>query len=286
MQSAEKYKKKGLTPRTPPEIRGRFYRHQAEQLEQMILDHIAQRARAFVVAGATLHPQRLGRGDLHMVDITRVPEGLENRVRETQHHDVLRGFFPEEMVDPVGVGFGEGRAHDPVQFPRRSEVSSEWFFDDDARPPASWRLMQTRGLQMLKDRFELIRCDRQIEETVSARPAFLLDLPQALTEGSITLGVSKFALVIGNRFGEAIPQFVAHILSRMFARRFSQLSTKGLIRLLAPGHPDNGYFRRQFPIGRDVIKRGNELAMRQITRCSEDDDRARLRHAPRHDPFP
>ena len=59
----------------------------------------------FVIAAARLHAERFGGGDLDMIDVAAIPERLEDRVRETQHHDVLRGLFAEEMIDPVGVIF-------------------------------------------------------------------------------------------------------------------------------------------------------------------------------------
>ena len=50
----------------------------------MILHHVAQSACAFVKAGASFNAQHFRRCDLHLVDVVRVPEWRENRVRESQ----------------------------------------------------------------------------------------------------------------------------------------------------------------------------------------------------------
>ena len=43
----------------------------------MILHHVTQGARGFVVTGATFHAECFCRRNLHMVDVVRVPEGRE-----------------------------------------------------------------------------------------------------------------------------------------------------------------------------------------------------------------
>ena len=84
----------------------------------MILHHIAQSACAFVEAGASLDPERFRRSDLHLVDVMGVPEGRENRVREPQYQNVLRGFLAEEMIDAVSLLFRKGIADDAVELAR------------------------------------------------------------------------------------------------------------------------------------------------------------------------
>ena len=49
-----------------------------------------------------------------MIDIARVPKRFENRVGETQHQDVLRGLFAQEVVDPIGLTLLEGFANDAI----------------------------------------------------------------------------------------------------------------------------------------------------------------------------
>src|SRR6266571_1044876 len=116
------------------EIGWSFHRHQSKQLEQMTLHHVAQCPGLFIIAGPRFHPERFRRRDLEMIDVARVPERLENRVRESQHQNVLRGLFAEKMVDAVGLTFIERVVDDAIQLARRGKIGAERFFDDDARP--------------------------------------------------------------------------------------------------------------------------------------------------------
>ena len=80
----------------------------------MILDHVAQRTGRLVVARAIFDAERLAGENLDVIDVAAVPDRLEDRVGETQHHDVLRGLLAEEVVDAVDGGLFEGVRHDGV----------------------------------------------------------------------------------------------------------------------------------------------------------------------------
>ena len=71
----------------------------------MVLDHVAQRADAVVVAGTTLDAERLGHRDLDLVDVVGAQHRLDEPVREPEHEDVLHGLLAEEMVDAEDLVF-------------------------------------------------------------------------------------------------------------------------------------------------------------------------------------
>ena len=108
----------------------------------MVLHHVAQSARAFIITRASLDPERFRRGDLDMIDVAGIPERLENGVREPENENVLRGFLPEKMIDPIGLLLGKCVAHDPIQLARGGEIGAERFFDNDPRPASFARLVQ------------------------------------------------------------------------------------------------------------------------------------------------
>ena len=155
------------------EVRRRLHRHKTEKLQQMILHHIAQRTCAFVISGASPYAERLRRGDLHLIDIVRVPKGREDRVGEAQDKNVLRGFFPEKVVDPVGLFFAEGIVDDAIEFAGRGEIGAERLFDDYSRPASLQRLVQASGFEVLKNRLELIGSSGEIKSRLPRVPRFL-----------------------------------------------------------------------------------------------------------------
>ena len=118
------------------EVGRRLHAHEGQELDQMVLHHVAQRAAGLVVTRAPLDAERFAGGDLDVVDVAVVPDRLEDGIGEAQDHDVLRGFLAQEMVDAEGCRFVEGRADDLVELAGAGEVRAEGLFHDDARPAA------------------------------------------------------------------------------------------------------------------------------------------------------
>src|SRR6266446_7539003 len=116
------------------QVHRRLHCDKTKKLEQMVLHHVAQGAGALVKTGATFNSQSFGGRDLDVIDVMRIPKRRENRVRESQDQNVLRGFFSQKMIDSVSLLFGKGIADDAVKFSRRSEIRAEGFFNDDAGP--------------------------------------------------------------------------------------------------------------------------------------------------------
>jgi hypothetical protein len=67
----------------------------------VVLQHVAQRAGVVVVIAAAFHADGLADGDLHLLDVARVPQRLEQRVAEAQREQVLHAFLAEVVVDAV-----------------------------------------------------------------------------------------------------------------------------------------------------------------------------------------
>jgi hypothetical protein len=55
----------------------RFHRHDAQQLQQVILHHVAQRAGLVIERAASLDAELLGHRDLHVTDAAAAPQRLE-----------------------------------------------------------------------------------------------------------------------------------------------------------------------------------------------------------------
>ena len=87
---------------------GRLHRHQAEKLQHVVLHHVAQGARALVVAAPGADTDRFRHGDLDVIHVAIVPDGLEDAVAEPHQHDVLHRLLAQVMVDPVDLALGKG----------------------------------------------------------------------------------------------------------------------------------------------------------------------------------
>jgi hypothetical protein len=71
----------------------------------MVLNHIAQCSRFFVIAPARAYTELFAYGQLDVVDRLAAPELLEDRVRKAEHQDVLHRFLPQVVVDSKDLFF-------------------------------------------------------------------------------------------------------------------------------------------------------------------------------------
>ena len=71
----------------------------------MILDHVSHCACFFIVAAAAFDAERLGDGDLHVIDVRAVPQRLQQNVGEAQRHEILHRFLAEIVVDAEDIAF-------------------------------------------------------------------------------------------------------------------------------------------------------------------------------------
>jgi hypothetical protein len=111
-----------------------LHRGQREQLEQVVLDDVAGGADAVVVPGAAADADVLGHGDLHVVDVVGVPDGLEHLVGETQGQQVLDRLLAQVVVDAEHRVGGEDLLDDGVEFLGRRQVVAERLLDDHPPP--------------------------------------------------------------------------------------------------------------------------------------------------------
>jgi hypothetical protein len=114
--------------------RRRFHRDKRHQLQEMVLEHVTEAPRFFVVAAAVLDAQRFGRGYLNMVDVLTVPDRLDDRIGKPEREDVLDGVLSEIVINPKDLLFIQGALDGVAEITGAAEVAAEWLFDHDARP--------------------------------------------------------------------------------------------------------------------------------------------------------
>src|SRR5690606_9942222 len=115
------------------ETHGRLHSDQAEQLQQVVLHHIAQRACFVVIPSAVFHTELFGHRDLYMLNVVPVPEGFEHGVREPEGEKVLYRLLSEVVIDAIDLVFRKDAAQQLIQRACRFEVVTERFLYHDAR---------------------------------------------------------------------------------------------------------------------------------------------------------
>ena len=111
-----------------------FHRHQREQLREVVLHHVAERAGGVVIAGPRADAERFGDRDLDTLDALAVPRRLDEAVAEAQDQQVLNRFLPEIVIDPVDLLLLEVAMDQLVELLRRAQIPAEGFFNHQARP--------------------------------------------------------------------------------------------------------------------------------------------------------
>ena len=116
-------------------LRGGLHGRERHQLQQVVLEHVAQHADRVVVRRPMADGQVLGGRDLHVVDVVAVPDRLEDAVGESQHQHVLHRLLAQVVVDAIDLVLGKDVVHLAVEFAGAGQIGAEGFFDDDpARP--------------------------------------------------------------------------------------------------------------------------------------------------------
>jgi hypothetical protein len=103
----------------------------------MILHHIAYHPGLVVVSSACANAFVLRGGDLHMVDIVVIPDGLKTRIGKAEDEHVLHRFFPEVVINPVELLLADHLKELTIQGACRGFIISKRLFDDQPPPAAT-----------------------------------------------------------------------------------------------------------------------------------------------------
>src|SRR5579872_4585174 len=103
----------------------RFHREQCNDLQYMVLHHIADYTHLFVETAPAFYTQSFGHCDLYTLDVVAVPYRFQKRVRKAEVEQILDRFFAKVMIDPENRRFGEGLAKRSVEFLRGRKVAAK-----------------------------------------------------------------------------------------------------------------------------------------------------------------
>ena len=244
----------------------------------MVLQHVAGGAAAVVVAAAGADAELLGDGDLHVVDVPAVPEGLENRVGETQDEEILDGLLAEVVVDAEDLGFAEIPGGDGVEVDGGVEVLAEGLLDDDlalevGAEPAGGEA----GLaEVLEDGLEDGRRGRDVEDQLQGAARFLLGGGDLLLERGEGGRVVVAAGLVGRVLLDALPDLGAEIAAGELLDVGGRLGPELRIGDRLAPEPDQVEVGGEQAVHGEVVERREQLAGGQVAGGAEDDHAGRL----------
>src|SRR5581483_5184852 len=255
------------------EVGGRLHRRQRDELQQMVLEHVANRPRALVERRPPLDPDRLRDRDLDMVDELPVPDRLEDPVREAQGEQVLDRLLAEVVVDPVNLVLLEVRQELAVQRARGGAVVAERLLDDQPRPAAP---LPAAASEHADERRKRRRRHGQVEDAVAAGPALLVQLREQLEQPPF-LTAADVARDVAHRRGEPLPDARVEPVTPEPLDRLLHLRAELVVRQLRAGDADERESLGEHVPGRQLVDGREELAVGQVPRRAEDDERAGVR---------
>ena len=218
----------------------RLHRDEAEELEQVILHHVAQGTRLLVVRATRLHADGLGDRDLHVGDVVAVPQRLEDLVGEAQHEEVLDGLLPEIVIDAVDLVLAEVAPELPIEGPGALEVVAERLLDDDAGE-ASAALGQAGAPEVLDDVVVEARGRGAVEDAIGRPAPALLAVAQECLERGRERGVLRIARQVVDRLGKALPYVLGRRLhASVLADGLPHPAPEVVVGHLRAGHGHDG----------------------------------------------
>src|SRR3546814_2019280 len=112
-------------------MHGRLHGKQRHDLEQVILNDIAQTSRGFIESATLLDSELLGQGNLHALYVMMVPDRLQKRIGEAEIKDIHDRFLAQEVVYAKNRFLRKHGVRDPVQVAGGRQVASARFFDNN-----------------------------------------------------------------------------------------------------------------------------------------------------------
>ncbi len=105
-----------------------LHRKNADKLQKMALDHVAQGAGLVVELTTTFNAQLLGHGDLHVPYASTSPKWLKQGISETQRDQVLDRLLAQVVVDAIDLVLAEDRSNTAVDGIRGPAVLAQRLF--------------------------------------------------------------------------------------------------------------------------------------------------------------
>ena len=198
------------------EVDRRLHRGERDQLEQVVLEHVADRAGLLVERRAALDPDRLGDGDLHVVDELAVPDRLEDPVREPKREHVLHRLLAQVVVDAEDLALVEVAVKLVVQPARARAVGAEGLLDDQARPALP---VAAAAAELLDEGRDRAGRDREVEDAVACGAALPVEPREEVDQRVLALVGCEVGRDVVHPGGEPLPDLLVDRVAAELAAR-------------------------------------------------------------------
>src|SRR5437867_12863729 len=264
-----------------PERDGRLHGRERHQLEKVVGDHVPQRSILLVVAAPSLHPYRLRQGDLYVVDVAPVPDGLEDPVAEAKNQNILDRLLSQIVIDPVDLLLIQAVPQLGVEALRRLQVAAKRFFHDHPAPAAMLLARQSDGVELADNLSEKLRGRGQVIKEIPLGAMLPVQLRQPVRQLLVDRGVFEVSAVVVDPLQKPFPELGVHGCSGVRLDVLRELAAKFVVGPGPAGEADDGELFRQKTRPGQVAQRGEKLALGQIAAGAADHHHAGIRRPDR-----
>ncbi|MNS64767.1 hypothetical protein D3C72_979060 [compost metagenome] len=245
-------------------VDGRLHGHGAQQLQRVVLHHVAQRAGLVVEGAALFHAQVLGHGDLDVGDVLAAPDGLEERVAEAHREQVLHRRLAQVVVDAKDLLLLEHLAHRGVDGAVGGQVVAQRLLEHDAGA----RAVEPGGGDLL-DHLREERGRRGHVHHDRLGVALLEQVGQAGVVG----GLGQVHAQVVQHGGELLELLGGGALGAFDGAeaRLDQLAVL-VVRQVVACHADDAPVLRQAAVPEGLEQRGHQLAPRKVASTAEQNE--------------
>src|SRR3984893_6541634 len=146
-----------------------------------------------------------------------------------------------------------------------SEISAEWLLDDHAAPAAVALAGKPGFPEPPGDRLEGCRRRGQVEEEIAGAVAFLFNTREFLTQSLICCRVLGSTVEVRNTAEQLPHDRSIKLAGPKLVQRLFQTVAESFCRQLRAPHPDDRKGGRQQPPGGEIVQRGHEQSVGQIS---------------------
>ena len=144
----------------------RLHGGHGQKLQYVILKHVSQDARLFIVERAVFHTQGLGGGDLYVINVLAVPYRLKYGVGKPKHQYVLNCFFGKIVIDSIDLIFAKVPLNVAIQMFCAFKVSAKRLFDYHTGPSRAVLVCKTSLSQVTNDVDILCGWHGKVEQSI------------------------------------------------------------------------------------------------------------------------
>ena len=245
-------------------VDGGFHADGADQLQGMVLHHVAQRTGLVVEGAALFHAQVFCDGDLDVGNVLAPPDRFEQRVAEAQRKQVLYRGLSQVVVDAEHLVFVQHLAHRRVDRLVRGQVVAQRLFEHHPRV----RAVQAGSGDLLDRLREQGWCRRDVHHHGVGVARF-----QQVGQPCVIFGFRQVEPEVIKHRGESLEFLVGRPLGAFdcLEARLDQVAVL-VVRQIIARHADDATALGQAAVAKCLEQRRHELAPGQVASAAEQNE--------------